>query len=143
MNRYRFRLESVLRVRRIEEDRAVAALAESLRDLTAAEERLERRFDAYRDAERRTESMSIEELLRNRDRLANLAASVVAAGTARLEASVVVDERRAEWSAAAMRVSALERLDERRRDEHRLEANRQEIIEADDMVIARAALVAR
>ncbi len=45
--------------------------------------------------------------------------------------------RRAEWADAAMRVAALERLDERRRNAHRREALRDEIVTADDLVTSR------
>jgi len=43
------------------------------------------------------------------------------------------------WSEAACLVAALERLDDRRRAEHRDEALRAEVAEADDMTSARFA----
>jgi flagellar export protein FliJ len=138
MKRYRFRLETALRVRKVEEGFAVAALADSQRALAEADASLDRRLDRYRDTPTPQGPMSVDELLRMRARVDGVAASVVFAGAARLGAEATVDLRRTEWSDAAARVSALERLDERRRAEHALEAQRQELIEVDDMVVARA-----
>jgi flagellar export protein FliJ len=138
MKKYRFRLETALRVRKVEEDFAVAALADAHRSLAEADARLDRRLDRYRDTPLPQGPMSVEQLLRMRSHVDGVAASVVFAGAVRLGAEATVDVRRTEWSEAAARVSALERLDERRRAEHALEAQRQELIEVDDMVVARA-----
>ena len=139
MKRYTFRLDTVLRVRRVEEDRAVAALADARRQLDAAERALEDTLDRYGAMPAPSGTVALHELLQARARQELVAASVVHAGTQRLRAESIVDLQRAEWSAAAQRVAALERLDERRRAEHALEAQRQETIEVDDMVVARAA----
>ncbi len=138
MKRYRFRLDTVLRVRRVEEDRAIAALADARRRLEAAEQTLERTLDRYSVVPQPVGALPLAELLRARAHQELVAASVVHAGAERLRAEATVDLQREEWSAAAQRVAALERLDERRRAEHALEAQRQETIEVDDMVVARA-----
>ena len=138
MKRYAFRLESVLRVRRVEEDRAVAALAAARRQLEAAERTLQSTLDRYSVVPSASGALPLADLLRSRAHQELVAASVVHAGTERLRAEAVVETQRAAWSAAAQRVAALERLDERRRAEHALEAQRQETIEVDDMVVARA-----
>jgi flagellar FliJ protein len=138
MKRYSFRLDPVLRVRRIEEDKAVLELAQASRRLAAAEAELERRLDRYTEVPAPTGPVPVEQLLRMRARQDGVAASVVYAGADQLRAAATVDVRRGEWSEAAMRVAALERLDERRRAEHAQEANRQELVEVDDMVVARA-----
>jgi flagellar export protein FliJ len=143
MKRYKFRLETALRVRKVEEDFAIAALANAHRVLAEADASLDRRLDRYRDTPLPQGPMSVEQLLRVRSHLDGVAASVVHAGAARLGAEATVDLRRSEWSEAAARVSALERLDERRRAEHALEAQRQEHAEVDDMVVARAGRVPR
>ena len=138
MKRYKFRLDTVLRVRRVEEDRAIAALADARRKLEAAEQTLQDTLDRYSTVPAASGPMSVIDLLRARAHQELVAASVVHAGTQRLHAEAVVDVQRDAWSAAAQRVAALERLDERRRGEHALEAQRQETIEVDDMVVARA-----
>jgi flagellar export protein FliJ len=138
MKRYSFRLDPVLRVRRIEEDQAILQLANAQRGLAAAEEMLQRRLDRYGDVPVAAGPMPAETLLRMRSRQEAVAASVVFAGANQLRAAATVDLRREEWSAAAMRVAALERLDERRRAEHQQEAQRQELVTVDDMVVARA-----
>jgi flagellar biosynthesis chaperone FliJ len=139
VKRYKFRLDTVLRVRKIEEDRAIAALAEANRSLVAAEQQLEAGLDRYRGTPDVSGPVPAAAFLSVRGRQDLVAASVVAAGTGKLRAEAHVDIRRGEWSAAATRVAALERLDERRRDEHAVEAQRQELVEVDDMVVARAA----
>lgn len=138
MKRYTFSLDTVLRVRRVEEDRAIAALADARRKLDAAEQTLQRSLDRYGVVPQATGALPLPDLLRARAHQDLVAASVVHAGTERLRAEVTVDLQRDEWSAAAQRVAALERLDERRRHEHAIEAQRQETIEVDDMVVARA-----
>jgi flagellar FliJ protein len=138
MKRYSFRLDPVLRVRRVEEDRAVMELSAAQRALVAAEESLQRRVDRYSDVPVPVGPVSVDELLRMRAHQDNAAASVVFGGAERLRAEATVDIRRQAWSEAATRVAALERLDERRRAEHQQEAQRQELVEVDDMVVARA-----
>jgi flagellar export protein FliJ len=138
MKRYQFRLDTVLRVRRVEEDRAIAALAAARRKLDAAEATLQDTLDRYSTVPEPSGPMSVIELLRARAHQELVAASVVHAGAERLRAEAVVELQRKEWSAAAQRVAALERLDERRREEHAVEAQRQETIEVDDMVVGRA-----
>lgn len=137
MKKYAFRLETVLRVRKVEEDRAIAVLAAAARALTAADVTLQRRLDRYADVPVPSGTLPVAELLKVRARQDGVAAAVVFAGTERLRAEATVDLRRDDWSAAAQRVAALERLDDRRRAEHAVEAQRQEAIEVDDMVVAR------
>lgn len=55
----------------------------------------------------------------------------------RVEAEQAAAERRVAWAAAAQEVSVLERLNERRRAEHDLEAARQADLEVDDIVVGR------
>ena len=138
MKRYRFRLDTVLRVRQVEEERARGQLALANREMAEADALLEARIDHYGDVPRTEVALPVSAYLATRDRQEWAARAVVAAGTARLVAEAQVAVRRDEWSAAASRVAALERLDERRRDEHRLEAQRQEGLEVDDIVVARA-----
>lgn len=137
MKRYRFRLDTVLRVRQVEEERARGELALAHRRLAEADAVLEERIEHYGAVPQPTAPLPAVSFLAARDRQEWAARSVVTAGTARIAADTTVAERRSEWAAAATRVSALERLDERRRAEHRIEAQRQEGLEVDDMVVAR------
>lgn len=137
MKRYKFRLDTVLRVRKVEEDRAIAVLAAASRALVEAEATLQRRLDRYGDVPAPSGPLPVAELLKVRARQDGVAAAVVFAGTERLRAEATVELRRDEWSAAARRVAALERLDQRRREEHSVEAQRQEALEVDDMVVGR------
>jgi flagellar FliJ protein len=138
VKRYSFRLDPVLRVRRIEEDQKILELANAQRGLVEAEATLQRRLDRYGEVPVATGPVPAEVLLRLRSRQDSVAAAVVHAGANRLRAEATVDLRRQEWSEAAMKVAALERLDERRRAEHAQEAQRQELVTVDDMVVARA-----
>jgi flagellar export protein FliJ len=53
------------------------------------------------------------------------------------EASHKADEQRSVWLAASRRVSALEMLDDRRREEHHVEVERLEARRIDDLVASR------
>ena len=56
-----------------------------------------------------------------------------------LEAQHEVEAARAVWTAAAARVGALERLDERQRAEHTARALREDELIVDDLVVSRHA----
>jgi flagellar export protein FliJ len=138
VKRYTFRLDAVLRVRQVEEERARGDLALANRALADAEARLERRIEHYGETPQPSQPLPASAFLAVRDRQEWAARSVVVAGTARIVADGEVTSRRHDWSAAVTRLAALERLDERRREEHRLEAQRQEALEVDDIVVARS-----
>jgi hypothetical protein len=116
MKRYRFRLDQVQRVRRIQEDLA-ASIADRDRpfgSLTADQ------LGALRlvwDAELRA---------------MGLAQDAVTAGIEHTAAA------RGIWGQSHQRVRALELLDERQRAEHRVEVDRSEAGRIDDIIVARA-----
>jgi flagellar FliJ protein len=143
VKKYRFRLEAVLRVRRIEEERAMGELLAANRALAAAEAELDRRLDHYRTVTGAEGMVSQEAYLVARARQDAAAAAVVAAGAARLAAEAEAERMRAIWAACATRVRALERLDERRRDEHAGEVLREEIIVLDEVASATRLIGAR
>lgn len=140
MKKYRFRLEVVLRVRRIEEERAMGELLLANRALADADAELERRLDHYREVAQPTGSLPHAEYLKVRSLQDVAAAGVVAAGAARLMAEAEADRKRDLWAAAATKVRALERLDERRRDEHAAEVLHQETIVLDEVATSRLAV---
>jgi flagellar export protein FliJ len=137
VRRYRFRLESVLRVRRLQEDVARSAFAEvtlavgrSEADVASARAWL----DGLRDEPPPTGPHAWE--ARRRVQLAaaeELAGRVTALDHARAEQRA----RQAALAEARTRVRALERLDERRRAEHAREAARLDERAVDDLVTSR------
>lgn len=140
MKRYRFRLEQVARVRRLQEDQARAEvllarqrLIEAGADLSTSIERLDGkpRTSSHVTSGRFRAERSQEELL---------AQAVLLARVAESNARLLVDQRVDEWAAAAREVSTLERLDERARAEHDAAAVRDTQNELDDLVTSRRAL---
>jgi flagellar protein FliJ len=137
VRRYRFRLESVLRVRRVQEDVARGALAQAIAAVAAAEHRL---------TDARAWLRTLGEEPAPPDPVAWEARRMIELSAAEeIEARVVdvhqaVAERYArqvDLSAARTRVRALERLDERRRAEHALESARADERTVDDLVTSR------
>jgi flagellar protein FliJ len=137
VNRYKFRLEQVLRVRRVQEELARADLQAANREVERAEDLLHARFDRYRTMPAVDGPLPTSAFLASRDRADLVAAGVVAAGALRQAAREQAAERRRVWSAVATRVTGLERLDERRRAEHTVEAVREEDRQADEVVVGR------
>jgi flagellar export protein FliJ len=136
MKRYRFSLEAVLRVRRAQEEAAGFALAhanhERRRTIVAYQAALAR----YEDVELNQGEQDHASFERERDNAERRAAAVAAALAAVDAASDAAAARQAEWSAAAQLVAALERLDERRRTEWRVEEQRAEMAAIDESAIS-------
>ena len=142
MKRYRFRLETVLRVRRVQEDvargdlaRANAAVAAAAADVEAARERL---------AGMASEPVPANpvEWQARRALLLGRAAEITARQTDLQAADTERAGRQRALAEARTRVRALERLDERRRAEHAVEMGRDDSRTLDDLVTARARLAA-
>lgn len=137
MRRYTFRLESVLRVRRVEQDRArgvvlaaTAAVNKQLDVLAAADA-------AYTDSLTAYETASTADFLKVQSHRSALASAVLVRRQDVAAADEQVAVARAAWSQAAARVGALERLDERQRAEHQVRAMRDQELVVDDLVVAR------
>ena len=127
MSRYRFRLESVLRVRRVQEDRARAQLARArLEELEARRATEVRRGRLRRNMDVGMPSGDPDNWKAHRDRSDRLAAAVTASQAAELHAAELSTRRLEDWERAAADLRALERLDERHRDEWRAEQLRDE-----------------
>ena len=139
MKRFRFRLEQVLRVRRVQEDMARAALLHAHREARAAAESVNARIADYAAASRPNGAQSYEAFNRMQFDLDNAAGAIAVARAEYRQALDVVDRHRADWAAARQRVAALERLEQRRRDEHAIEVRRAEDRLVDDLVVARHA----
>jgi flagellar export protein FliJ len=137
MRRFQFRLATVLRVRRVEEERVRGALAlanaarrRAETELSHAEERL-----AATPEPAGVVSLAAYRAWRATGELRAEGWHVASERVSR--AAEVAEERRQAWAKAAVRVAALERLEERRRDAWRQELSRAEVREVDDLVTSR------
>jgi flagellar export protein FliJ len=137
LKKFRFRLESVLRVRRIQEDQARARLLTANAAAREAERVVDARVARYYGLARPEGTQVEPEFARTLFSLDTAAGAIDVATERRVEALAHVAERRAEWSDASMRVAALERLEERQRAEHAVEAQRDENRTTDDLVVSR------
>ncbi|HTL86900.1 MAG TPA: flagellar FliJ family protein [Acidimicrobiia bacterium] len=137
MKRFRFRLEQVLRIRRLQEDQARAALLAAHHDAHLAATRVEQRLATYAERAFPEGPQTYEAFEQTLFMLDSAAGAVELARIAHRESLDVVDDRRADWAATQRRVAALERLEERRREEHALHARRDEDRLVDDIVVAR------
>jgi flagellar export protein FliJ len=143
MKRFRFRLDQVLHVRRVQEDQARFQLLSANRDAHLAAVRVEERLAQYAERSMPSGPQPYEAFERALFLLDSGAAAVGAARATHRETLAVVEAKRAEWTDARRRVAALERLEERRRAEHAVEVQRAEDQLVDDLVVARHARGAR
>ena len=137
MRRYRFRLQPVLTVRRTEQDSAQGALLAAHTVVTARERALDALTELY--AERLTRPAPCTAAgFRAEQAHRQAMAQLVVAQHARLSAARRdQEEAREAYAAAAGRVSALERLDERQHEAHRVAERREEDQATDELVVAR------
>ena len=137
MRRYRFRLEAVLRVRRNEQDVARSAVLAATAAASAEASALADRDRAYAAAVSAPGSRSAADFLSEQAHRCALANAVLDQRRRLAQAQSSVDTARAAWTAAAARVGALERLDERSRAEHAEHASRENEMTVDDLVVSR------
>jgi flagellar export protein FliJ len=137
LKKFRFRLDSVLRVRRIQEEQAKARLLTANALAREAERVVDARLVHYYELQRPA-GVQVEPLFaRTWGHLDTAADAVDVAREQRIAALAAVAERRAEWTDASMRVAALERLEARQRAEHAVEVQRDEDRLTDDLVVSR------
>jgi flagellar export protein FliJ len=139
LKRFQFRLEQVLRVRRVQEDIARGALMLANREAQVAADAVTARIAEYTDAARPAGAQSYDTFNLMQSRLDNAAGAITVARAEYRQRLEIVEARRSEWAAARMRVAALERLEERRRAEHAVDVRRAEDRLVDDLVVARYA----
>lgn len=126
MRRYQFRLATVLRVRQLEEEASRTRLLEAGRAVSRARTLEDEAREHYEAIPTRLGLVNAEEFHRDRQ-VHNLAAAAVRARVSDVGAAVAeVDRQRESWTQAAAKVTVLQRLDERRRGEHRLAMDREE-----------------
>lgn len=133
----RFRLEAVLRVRRIQEDSERGALrrAHSARELARASEEEARLH--YGQLPQTLGYSGLDEFLAERARAGRAAEALALRGLAVRSAEQAVDERRRRWSDAAARVSMLERLEDRHRRAREAEIDRREVQAVEELASVR------
>ena len=137
MKRYKFRLGQVLHVRQVQEERERSELMATKRAEAAAAAAADERREAYEAGHRDLPALPAQRFLAERGRR-EVAAATLAAAVADLQmASTRAAAQQVAWAAAAQRVNALERLDERKREEHGIEARRAEDAVADELVVSR------
>jgi len=137
MKRYRFSLESALRVRLVQEEAARFALAHANAELQRATARYRHALARYDRLESVDGEQDVEAFRRGRDEAERLAA---AAHAAWLVVDAATDEaaaRHQDWVAASRRVTALQKLDDRRRGEWLVEEQRAETVAIDESAISR------
>jgi flagellar protein FliJ len=137
MKRYAFRLDTVLRVRRVQEEQARAGLMRAQALVSEAEIHADDRRNAYTDASEINMRGSVDELLAARAHHERLGEAVVRADAAVDAAQTALDHQHHVWTRSRTRVKSLEQLDDRRREEHRVEIDRAVEQELDDLVRAR------
>ena len=140
MRGYSFRLEPVLRVRRQEEDAARGAVLAATVLTRAEAEALAERDQAYADGTAAQEIRSAADFVFVQEHRAALGRAVLEQRRRLQQAEHGLEQARTGWTAAAARVGALERLDERSRAEHTARALKEEEMTVDDLVVARSAL---
>ncbi|HEY7135162.1 MAG TPA: hypothetical protein VIB48_08850 [Acidimicrobiia bacterium] len=137
MKRYQFRLASVLRVRRIQEEQARAELLAANQSVRTAHLHLASRVGHLESLPKSAAVASTPAFLANQARLASVASSISLARIAKQVADEAATEKRLAWQVTAQRVESLERLDDRARTDHALETQRAVDQEVDDLVVSR------
>jgi flagellar FliJ protein len=137
MKKFKYRLEGVLRVRRLQEEYARARLLAANHDVQLAAMRVAARRDRYDQLARPLGSSSLDELQRARFGLEQSAAAIVWAEDQRRAAADVARAAHEDWAAAEQRVRALQRLRERAQEAHRREVQRDDDRLADDLATIR------
>ena len=135
--KFHFRLATVARVRRIEEERARAALLAANVQLQQAATRLAERKDHYWSAPRPA-GVTDTEHFRPAWMELEFAAKAVQWSTAeRIEKAEVADLARTDWIIRRQRVEALDRLEQRSREVWHRDVLRAEDHLVDDLVVSR------
>lgn len=137
MRRYRFDLDPVLRVRRIQQDAAQARAIAARAGYEGAGTVLDQAVERYQLVSTPAGPATTERWLAVHTGAELTAASVMAAGVAREVARTRMEDDLRALRDSRMRVTALERLDERRRDDHAIASRRAEEAEVDEVVTAR------
>jgi flagellar export protein FliJ len=137
VKRYRFRLEPVLHVRRSEQDAARGALLAATAEVGAQQHELEQRQAAYAVRVQRPLAATAPDFRLEQSRRQALGQAVLAQQVRLAQAREQQELARESWVAAAARVGALERLDERQRAAHRVAELKEDDLLTDELVVGR------
>lgn len=137
MKRYQFRLEGVLRLRRAEAEQARGALAAANAELRARLVQRDHEASAFRTIARRQDAETLAALLAEREDAAIAQRRLDEAERAVADAAARAAVAQVTFSAAQRRVSALERLEARRREEYDGGLRREESLLLDEIATAR------
>jgi flagellar export protein FliJ len=135
---YRFRLDSVLRVRRLQEQAAAQRLALAARELHAAEAGLARARDALGGLSAPSGQVSADAVHWSQAQSARMSDTARQRAEEVEAADVATRQAKEAWGSARQRTAMLERLDERHVAVWRAELDRREVAERDDLTTARA-----
>ena len=138
MKRYEFRAEKVLRIRRLQEDMARAAVAGARRDEDVAQARVDASQRRYSALSMTAPAQSSAAFLMAREQVGHRAGAVTVARQLHQAAAEATAEALSSWHDANRKVQGLERLDERRRADHHVEVRRDEDAQADEISVSRA-----
>ncbi len=143
MRRYRNRLQRVLDVRRVQEERAKAEVRQARAEAALADLVARSRIETYRGHELPVGPIPYvgHRIERSLYELKGLIA--LDAQQRRDVAHEQVEARLNAWVETRRRVDAMERLDQRRRHEHQVEVDRADERQVDDMVTGRAGRAGR
>ena len=142
MNRFRFRLASVLRVREIEEDKKKREFGAAMQNLHREEQELGSLGRTLLDHERTMESsakgqVSVRDLQNNFNYARALDSKILFQKKRVKEKKKVVDGKRSELAESTKRKRILERLKERYHEEYEKEAAKEEQSTIDDITSVR------
>lgn len=133
MKRSQFRLATVLRVRLVQENLAAGLLAGAQREATEARRREGISNTRYRAAAATAlREPDADSFLAWRHRGERYAAALMGAQEQLAQAAITVDTSHDHWAVAARRVSGLERLEQRHRDDHHLAVQHDDVAIADE-----------
>ncbi len=139
MKKYSFRLNNVLRVRRVQETVAKSELAAANNEVQKAIAAVEQRVGEYEESlsSHSLGTTGVDMFMRTRY-FNNLSSkAVIAATIARNSAAAEASIKRMAFTESARKVKALDRLDERARENYALESQREAERELDDLVTSR------
>lgn len=138
MKKYSFRLESVRRVRRLQEEAAKAVLAAANRDVQLAQERIDAALLHYAEVSNgHVQAGGAEAFLSHRFMVEIAGRGVVETRQAKAAAELLAHEAHGAWSECARALKALDRLDEKARDEYRIEFDRDVDAQMDEINVGR------
>lgn len=143
--RYKFRLETLLRLRKQQEDQQKRVVASRLREVRTLRERsqyLSTEIAHHQDQTRLSLSqarMDLDDLKLGRHWLIRLRRGVLAADAQITTQRSLLAQERADLTEARKQTKVLERLKERQRQAYLVELNRRERAELDEMNVTRFA----